>query len=86
MKIHKVLSEGGLEIVPFFINYNTITVCVSIETDLSLAQFIFFVQILHTFSLDSESLWSISCIIIQLAWSYHFQKLGQNGKKNIKEG
>ena len=56
MKIHKVLSEGGLEIVPFFINYNTITVCVSIETDLSQAQFHFFVQILHTFSLDSESL------------------------------
>ena len=44
---------GGLEIVPFFINYNTM--CVSIETELSQAQFHFFVQILHTFSLDSES-------------------------------
>ena len=55
MKIHKVLSEGGLEIVPFFTNYNTITVCVSIETELSQAQFHFFVQIFHTFSLDSES-------------------------------
>ena len=46
---------SGLEIVPFFINYNTIIVCVSIETELSQAQFNCFVQILHTFSLDSES-------------------------------
>ena len=30
--------------------------CVSIETDISQAQFHFFVQILHSFSFDSESL------------------------------
>ena len=44
MKIHKVLFEGGLEIVTFFMNDNTITVCVSIETNISQAQFHFFLR------------------------------------------
>ena len=81
MKICKVLLEGGLEIVPFFMNDNTITAY--FLTDISQAQFHFFY--LHSFSLDSEYLWSINCTKIQLAWSYHFQKISQNGLKNIKE-
>ena len=53
MKIRKVLLEGGLEIVPFFMNENnTITVC--FLTDISQAQFHFFP--LLSFSLDSEYL------------------------------
>ena len=40
MKICKVLLEGGLEIVPFFMNDNTITVY--FLTDISQAQFHFF--------------------------------------------
>ena len=51
MKIRKVLLEGGLEIVPFFMNDNTITVC--FLTDISQAQFHFFP--LRSFSLDSEN-------------------------------
>ena len=47
----KVLLKGGLEIVPFFMNDNTITVC--FLTDISQAQFHFFP--LRSFSLDSEN-------------------------------
>ena len=81
MKIRKVLLEGGLEVVPSFMNNNLITVC--FLTNISQAQFHFFY--LHSFSLDSEYLWSINCTKIQLSWSYHFQKISQNGSKNIKE-
>ena len=40
MKIHKVLFEGGLEIVTFFMNDNTITV----KTNISQPQFHFFLK------------------------------------------
>ena len=80
MKICKVLLEGGLEIVPFFMN--DITITVYFLTDISQAQCHFFH--LRSFSLNSGYLWSINCTKIQLAWSYHFQKISQNGSKNIK--